>query len=177
MTQQPQRRELTELEKAKEDRWMGLIPLGLGPPKAGKRESLRVMQAPFSVATLAVFLLATSAAAQVVVMTNANTGAFVIVTNQANAPEAAKRKAEAKGGEGWEVALVSTAPGYGSMFCVSELKKGLPMKAFIAEGEDTSKAAIEKSRAKAREYGKTVKSSPYWCGNWKNENKFPLPPK
>jgi hypothetical protein len=112
--------------------------------------------------------------AQVVVLVNPATGNYVVVHDQENPKAiAAKRANEKAPGGGWEPLLVSDTPGYGTMFC---LRVGDTTEFFLEHGKTTSKEAITSASARANAAAGNTKEISYWCGAWKNENKFPLEP-
>ena len=126
---------------------------------------------------LAALLPVEKAVAQVVVLGQPATGAFVVVKNEAQTELKARQRAVQKNKHGgWNVLLVSAKPGWGALFCLKPAANG-PVRYFMSEGEASAEVAVREARKRAYDAAESVGGWPYICGPaWNNRNLFPSNP-
>lgn len=113
------------------------------------------------------------ALAQVVVLTHPDSGDFVVVQNRPAPRAEAMQRANAKGRpSSWQQQLISTAPGYGAMFCFRP--KGGQMRYFPVAGKASGSEAIDEARAQANAAARGSGAVTFICGTWNNRNAHPL---
>ena len=81
----------------------------------------------------------------------------------------------------WELLLETTREGYGSVFCVSNVKAGVNPRYFLSYGKDTAEEAIREARDEAQKYATQLNKNqnrhyftPFIMYSWNNLNKYPL---
>ena len=118
---------------------------------------------------LPLLLVAPAATAQVVVLVHRPSGKTAIVENLPNPRGLALYTSMEKlVAPDWEPLIASDTLGYGAMFC---FRRNGKTEFFVQSGRATSEDAIRDARASAYKSA-PAKETPYWCGRWKNTNKY-----
>ena len=126
------------------------------------------------------FIGVVSCQAQVYVYVRTDGAGMVYSANAHNGRSKALERVKEMEGE-WELFLETATEGYGSVFCVSNVKQGVNPRYFLSYGKDTAEEAIKEARAEAQEYATQLNKSqnrhyftPFIMYSWNNLNKYPL---
>lgn len=118
---------------------------------------------------------ATSADAQVVVMTNERTGGCLASYNRQNPYKAIAADARSRWGVEGKKVLASSRAGYGALFGAKNTNSGYT-QFFLAHGYGSSEEAITAAKRAAADHIRRqgIYSTSFICANWNNRNEYPL---